>query len=89
MHFNSDVDALSSVFSGYTITVKYAAVGAGSSYNVGDTACTMTLASPDPPAITLDKAGTWTFDFELSLTAKSVSSDQATTTTVVVTAESS
>jgi hypothetical protein len=89
LHFNSDADALTSAFSAYTITVKYVAVGAGSSHNVGDVACTMTIASPDPATVTLDKAGTWTFDFEVSMTAKSVSSDQATTTTIVVSAESS
>lgn len=88
LHFNSDVDSLSAYYSTYTITVKYAAVGAGSSHNVGDTACTMTLASPDPAEVTLDKAGNWQFDFEITTTAKSVSSDQATTVTIVVTAES-
>lgn len=88
LHFNSDVDLLSTYYTTYTITVKFAAVGAGSSYSVGSTACTMTLASPDPAAVTLDKAGTWRFDFEIATTAKQVSSDQATTVTVVVTAES-
>ncbi len=88
LHFNSDVDALSTYYTTYTITVKYAAVGSGSSHNVGDTACTITLASPDPTAVTLDKLGAWRFDFEITTTAKSVSADQATTVTIVVTAES-
>ena len=88
LHLDSDVNTLSTYYSTYTITVKYAAVGVGSSHNVGDTACTMTLASPDPAGITLDKAGTWQFDFEITTTAKSVSSDQATTVTIIVTAES-
>ena len=88
LHFDSDVQALTSYYSTYTITVKYAAVGSGSSYSVGQTACTMTLASPDPAAVTLDVSGTWRFDFEITTTAKSVSSDQATTVTIVVTAES-
>jgi hypothetical protein len=88
LHFNSDVDSLSAYYSTYTITVKYAAVGTGSSYTVGSTACTMTLADPDPAGITLDKAGAWRFDFEITTTAKSVSSDQATSVTTVVTAES-
>jgi hypothetical protein len=88
LHFNSDIDSLSTYYTTYTITVKYAAVGSGSSHNVDDTACTMTLASPDPSAVTLDKSGTWRFDFEISTTAKSVSSDQPTTATIAVTAES-
>jgi len=88
LHFNSDIDSLSTYYTTYTITVKYAAVGSGSSHSVGQTACTMTLASPDPAAVTLDVDGTWRFDFELTTTAKSVSSDQATTATIVVTAES-
>jgi hypothetical protein len=88
LHFDSDVQALTSYYSTYTITVKYAAVGSGSTHSVGQTACTMTLASPDPAAVTLDVSGTWRFDFEITTTAKSVSSDQATTVTIVVTAES-
>jgi hypothetical protein len=88
LHFNSDTDALTTYFTSYTITVKYAAVGAGSSHNVGDTACSMSIASPDPSGVTLDKSGTWSFDFEISATAQSVSSDQATTVTIIVTAES-
>ncbi|MEM2112239.1 MAG: hypothetical protein QXX08_10265 [Candidatus Bathyarchaeia archaeon] len=88
LHFNSDLDSLSTYYTTYTITVKFAAVGSGSSHSVGDTACTMTLASPDPSAVTLDKAGDWRFDFEITTTAKSVSADQATTVTIIVTAES-
>jgi hypothetical protein len=88
LHFDSDAQALTTYYGTYSITVKYAAVGIGSSHSVGQTACTMTLASPDPAAVTLDVSGTWRFDFELTTTAKSVSSDQATTVTIVVTAES-
>lgn len=88
LHFNSDIDSLSTYYTTYTITVKFAAVGSGSSHLVGDPACTMSLASPDPSAVTLDKSGTWRFDFEISTTAKSVSSDQPTTATIIVTAES-
>jgi hypothetical protein len=88
LHFNSDVDSLSTYYSTYTITVKYAAVGAGSTHAVDDVACTMTLAAPDPTGVTLDKTGAWRFDFEITCTAKSVSTDQVTTATIVVTAES-
>lgn len=88
LNFNSDLDSLTTYYTTYNITVKFAAVGAGSSHNVGDTACTMTLASPDPSAVTLDVAGNWRFDFEITTTAKSVGSDQPTTVTIVVTSES-
>ena len=89
LHLNSDIDSLSDYFTTYTITVKYATVPGGSSHSVGQTAATMTIAAPDPSAVTLDVAGSWTFDFSIDATAKSVSSDQATTATIVVTAESS
>ena len=88
LHFDTDVNTLSTYYTTYSITVKYAAVGSGSTHTVGETAATMTLASPDPTAVTLDVDGAWRFDFELTTTAKSVSADQATTVTVVVTAES-
>ena len=91
LHFNSDLDSnssLSTYYATYTITVKYWAVPGGSSHSQGQIACTMSLGSSDPAAVTLDKAGTWTFDFEISTTAKSVSSDAGTTVTIVVTAES-
>jgi hypothetical protein len=91
LHFNSDLDSnssLSTYYGTYTITVKYWTVPGGSSHSQGLTACTLSLGSSDPGAVTLDKAGTWTFDFEISTTAKSVSSDAGTTVTIVVTAES-
>ena len=89
LHLDSDLDSLSTYYSNYTITVKAATVPGGSSHSVGDTVATMTIASPDPAAVTLDVAGTWTFDFEITTTAESVSSNQATTATIDVTAESS
>ncbi|HLC01102.1 MAG TPA: hypothetical protein VJL33_07280 [Candidatus Bathyarchaeia archaeon] len=88
LHFDSDVNTLSTYYTTYTITVKYAAVGSGSTHVVGDTAATMTIGAPDPAGVTLDVDGAWRFDFELTTTAKSVSSDQATTATITVTAES-
>jgi hypothetical protein len=91
LHFNSDLDSnssLSTYYATYTITVKFAAVGSGSSHSVDEVACTMALGSSDPSAVTLDKLGTWAFDFEISTTAKQVSSDTGTTVTIVVTAES-
>jgi hypothetical protein len=92
LHFVSDLNSNSSTlntyYSAYSIVVKYWTVGSGSSHSQGQTACTMTLGSADPTAITLDKLGTWAFDFEITTTAKSVSSDVGTTVTIVVTAES-
>ena len=88
MHLDSDIDSLSTYYTAYTITVKYATVPGGSSHSVGQTAATMTIAAPDPTAVTLDIAGSWTFDFEITTTAKSVNSDHATIATMVVTAES-
>ena len=88
LYFSSDIAALTTYYTTYQITVKYSAVGSGSSHTVGDIACTMTIASPTPSSITLDKLGTYTFDFELTMTAKSVSADQPTTAIITVTAES-
>jgi hypothetical protein len=87
LSFKSDFDDLSAYYSTYNITVKFAAVGSGSTHSVGDTACTITFASP-VIEVALDKTGVWSFDLEIATTAKSVSSDQATITTIVVTAES-
>lgn len=88
LHLNSDVDSLDTYYTTYTATVKFITVPGGSSHNVGDTAATISIASPDPSAITLDVAGSWAFDFELTTTAKAVSSDQSSTATIDVTAES-
>ena len=88
LHLNSDIDSLSTYYTTYTLTAKYITIPVGSSHSVGDVAATMTISAPDPASITLDVAGTWAFDFELTTTAKAVSSNQATTATVVVTAES-
>jgi hypothetical protein len=86
LHFDSNVNLLSTYYSTYTITVKYAVAISG--HTVGETLTTMTLASPDPTGITLGVAGDYRFDFEVTTTALSVSSDQATSVSIVVTAES-
>ena len=87
LHFDSDIDSLSGSYDTYTITVKFIEVQ-GSTYSIGDTAATMTIGAPDPAAVTLDATGLWKFDFEITTTAKSVSSDTPTTATIVVGAES-
>jgi hypothetical protein len=88
LHFDSNVQLLTSYYDTYNISVKYAAVPVGSTKVVGNAACTMTLLAPDPAAVTLDKTGGWRFNFEITTTASSVSADQLTTVTIVVTAES-
>jgi hypothetical protein len=87
LHLNSDLDALS-FYSAYSVVVKFSQV-VGGTYSVGDTACTLNMASPDYSSIDLDAAGTWAFDFEISTTAGSVDSDSISTAIVIVTAESS
>ena len=86
---DSNLDSLSGNYDTYDIVVKFDTVPKGSSHNAGDTACTLSLASPDYSSIELDAAGSWTFDFEITTTAKSVSVDQVTTAvTITVSAKS-
>ena len=73
LHFDSDLDALAD-YSTYTITVKFSQVQ-GSTYSVGDTACTLTMASPYYSSVDLDAVGTWKFDYEITTTAGSVDAD--------------
>jgi len=88
LHLNSDLDALSGSYDTYEIAVRFATVPAGSVLHaVGNVACTLSLVQPDFSSIDLDAAGDWGFDFEVTTTAKSVSSDTPTTVTIVVTAE--
>lgn len=86
LHLDSDLDALTT-HSSYSIVVKFSQV-VGSTYSVGDTACTLTIGSPDYSAIDLDEAGTWAFDFEIDTSVGSVDADDATTVTIIVSGES-
>jgi hypothetical protein len=88
LHLNSDIDALTTYYTTYTVTVKYITVPTGQEALIGTTAATMSIASPDPSGFALPAAGSWAFDFELTTTAKAVSSNQTTTATIDVTAES-
>ena len=88
LHLDSDLDSQSSNYATYNIVVKYDSVPVGSSHSSGETACTLTLSSPDYSSIELDVAGTWTFDFEITTTPQGVSSDIQTTVTITVSAES-
>jgi hypothetical protein len=56
---------------------------------VGDTAYVFILGAPDSSSVNLDVAGSYAFDFKIAMTAKSVDSDQATSLTITLTAESS
>ena len=86
LHLNSDLDLVSS-YSNYTIEVKFSQV-VGATYSAGDTACVLNIGSPNYSSIDLDAAGTWAFDFEITTTAPSVSSDTPSTVTITVSAES-
>lgn len=86
LHLDSDLDSLTD-YATYNIVVKFSAVE-GTTYSVGETACTLNLTSPDHSSVNLDVAGTWAFDFELTTTANSVNANSPTTVTIVVTAES-
>jgi len=88
LHLDSDLESVSSALSTYDIDVVYATIPGGGTGTVGNAACTLTKASPDYSSITLDAAGTWTFDLEIDLVAGSVSSDDVTQVDIIVTAES-
>ena len=87
LHLDSNLDSLTD-YSTYNIVVKFDTVETGSTHSVGDTACTLSLGSPDFSAIDLDVAGTWSFDFEITTTAGAVSADSPNTATINVSAES-
>jgi hypothetical protein len=87
---NLDGDDLAASYSSYNVTVKFIAIAdETSTHHFGETACIMTMDSPYSSSVTLDKAGLWSFDFEIAMTAKSVTSDQGTSLTIIATAESS
>ena len=88
LHLDSNLDSQSGNYDTYDIVVKFDTVPTGSSHNTSDTACTLSLTSPDYGSINLDVAGSWTFDFEVTTTAKSGSADQRTTVTITVSTES-
>lgn len=86
LHLDSNVDSLSGSYTTYNIAVNYNTVPGGGSGS--GTACTLTLASPDYSSITLDAAGTWTFDLSITTTADSVDADTPTAVGILVGAES-
>jgi hypothetical protein len=86
MNLDSDLDSLSELYSRYDIVVRFSQV-AGSTYSVGEVACTLGIGSEDYSSIELDASGLWKFDIEVTSTAKSVDYDMLTTVTITVTAE--
>ncbi|HEX9861777.1 MAG TPA: hypothetical protein VGB11_00675 [Candidatus Bathyarchaeia archaeon] len=88
LHLSSDLASQSAYYTTYNVVVKIATKPTGGTHTVGETVATLSLASPNSGAINLDVLGTWTFDFEVTTTAKTVTADQATTVTITVTAES-
>ncbi len=88
LHLDSDLDSVTAAVSTYDIDIVYATIPGGGTGTVGNAACTLTKASPDHSSITLDAAGTWTFDLEIDLTAGSVSSDTVEDVSIIVTADS-
>ncbi|MGQ9679998.1 MAG: hypothetical protein ACUVV4_04450 [Candidatus Bathyarchaeia archaeon] len=88
LHFDSDLDDLSSYYSTYDIDVKLVAKPEKSSLAIGEIVCTLSLSEPDYSSVNLDVEGTYRFNFEITTTASSVSSDTPTTVTIIVSAES-
>ena len=90
LHFDTDLDTQNTNYATFQIVVKVGdTVPATSTNSTGDTTATLTIANPDTTSgIVLDDAGVWTFDFEITTTANSISSDQSTTVNITVSAES-
>ena len=89
VHFSSNIEALGAYYSDYSVTVKFNAVPEGSMHGVGDTAYVLILGAPESSPVLLDVAGSYAFDFEITMAAKSVDSDQAASLAITLTAESS
>ena len=90
LHFDTDLNAQGTNYDTFQIVVKVGdTVPGGSGSSTGDTLATLTIGNPDTSSgVALDTAGDWTFDFEITTTAKLVSGNQATTVNVTVSAES-
>jgi hypothetical protein len=82
LHLDSDLDAQSSRYDAYDIVVKFDTVPPKTSHCEGEIACILSLMSPSHSSIDLDAAGDWTFDFEITTTAKSVNSDTSSAVTI-------
>ncbi len=86
LHFDTDLETQTTYYDTYQIEVVVSSAPGGST--LSGTVATLTIASPDTAAgIDLDVAGSYVFDFQVTTTAKAVSSDQGTTVNITVTAE--
>ncbi len=88
LHFSTNLSAQATNYETYNIVVKYETVPNGGSGTSGDTVFTLSINNPTN-VVTLDAAGFWKFDLEVTTTAKSVNVDTLTTVTLTTTAESS
>ncbi len=89
LHFDTNLNDQSTNYATFQIVVKVGdTLPVASSNSTGDTTATLTIANPDTTSgVVLDAAGAWTFDFEITTTANSVTTDQATTVNIIVSAE--
>lgn len=90
LHFDTDLNDQSTNYATFQVVVKVGdTVPVGSGSSTGDTITTLTIANPDTTTgVALDAAGDWTLDFEITTTANQITSDQATTVNIIVSAES-
>ncbi len=86
LNLDSDLDELSDFYSTYDIVVKFSEV-VGTTYSAGDVACTLSIGLEDFSSIELDESGVWSFDFEITTTAKSVDKNTPSTVTINVSTE--
>jgi hypothetical protein len=87
LHFDTDLEGQTTYYDTYQIEVVVSSTPVGS--GLSGTVATLTIGSPDTASgIDLDVAGDYVFDFQVTTTAKGVSSNQATTVNITVTAES-
>ena len=86
LHFDTNLDVQSNNYATYQIIIKAGdTIPFGSDYCIGDIVATLTLENPDATSkVALDAAGEWTFDFEITTTAKSVNSNQTTTVSITI-----
>lgn len=86
LHFDTDLQDQATYYDTYQIEVVVSSAPMGSS--LSGTVATLTIGSPDTSSgIDLDAAGNYVFDFQVTTTAKGVSTNQATTVNITVTAE--
>ena len=90
LYLDTDLDAQGDIYATYQIDVKVGdTIPNESNYSTGDTIATLDMANPDTASgVTLDVAGDWTFDFEITTTANTMSLDQSTIVKITVSVKS-